>query len=267
MNQFPELEPARVDQSEEHDQAYGEELLDRKAHGITARKIDGRQDPAGRRNCREENPQEAGESDGDRCDGSGLDHQEESPAVKEAPERRKGLSQENVLSPGRWHHGRKLAIGEGSRDGQQASDQPDHQEPAGRADQAGDVGRHDVDARPDHGSGDDHGCVKQAEASDQVRRLTAGRVGRFRHVVFAQSSPFSLATRSCRAKDSNQGSCFTSTEIECCSASGRYHPLPARARREWSWSAAVSETKEARRQPSMPSPEMAPTEERPRLTE
>lgn len=46
---------------------------------------------------------------------AGLNHDDERPAVKEAPERRQAFTQENILAARLWKHGRQLAIGKRRR--------------------------------------------------------------------------------------------------------------------------------------------------------
>ena len=81
-------------------------------------------DPVRRRNRRKENAEKLAEGHADRGDGSGLNHQKESPAVEKSPERAQRLAQVNVLPAGARHHGGQLAIGKSADDGEKAGHQP-----------------------------------------------------------------------------------------------------------------------------------------------
>ena len=72
-----------------------------------------------------------GEGDRDRRDRSGLDHQEQRPAVEKTPERAVGFAQINVLSAGARHHGGELAVAQSTNERERAGEEPHEQEPAG----------------------------------------------------------------------------------------------------------------------------------------
>ena len=138
-------------------------MLRRKAEGITGREIHRPDDPGGGRNRRQQDAQKPGEGDRDRRDGSGLDHQEQRPAVEKTPERAVGFAQINVLSARSRHHGGQFAVAQGADEGERAGEEPHDQEPAGRTDLPRNVRRNDEDARPDHRAGDNHDGIQQAK--------------------------------------------------------------------------------------------------------
>ena len=60
------------------------------------------------RDRRDEYARVLGETDSDRGDGAGLDHEKQSPAVEESAQWAEGLAKVDVLSAGMGHGGRKL---------------------------------------------------------------------------------------------------------------------------------------------------------------
>jgi hypothetical protein len=167
LHQLAELEPARVHEGEERDHEHGDQLRGRQRDGVLAPEMDRLDQVPVQAHRRHQHPEVLGEPDRDRRDGAGLDHDEQRPAVEEAGQRPERLAQIDVLATRLRHHRRQLAVREGRREREQAGDQPDHQEPAGRSDLAGDVGRDDEDARPDHRAGHDHRGVDQSEPADE----------------------------------------------------------------------------------------------------
>ena len=131
----------------------------------------------------------AGEGDGDRGDGAGLDDQEQGPAVEESPERAVGFAEIDVLAAGAGHHGRQFAVAQGGADGESAGDEPGRQQPAGGPDLARDVGGDDEDARADHGAGDEHGGIQQAEAAEEVLFCGGGLGSWLVHTARTQPAP------------------------------------------------------------------------------
>ena len=84
---LPICRPRVLMNGQQHDDEDADELLGREAHGVVRREIDRRDDPGGRRDRRHEHAEVAGEGHRHGGDGAGLDHQEQRPAVEEAPER------------------------------------------------------------------------------------------------------------------------------------------------------------------------------------
>ena len=131
-------------------------MLRGEANGVTGRDIDGWNNPASGGNGGHEHAEVAREADGDGGDGAGLDNKEQRPAVKETPERTVGFAQIDVLASRTRHHSGEFAVTQRGDDGEDAGDQPHHEQPTGRTDLAGDVGGDDEDAGTDHRAGDDH---------------------------------------------------------------------------------------------------------------
>ena len=104
-----------------------------------------------------------GEADGDRRNRAGLDDEKERPAVEEAPERREGFAQVNVLPARLRHHRGEFAVGERRHEREQTCDDPDDEQPTGCADLPRDVGGDDEDAGADHRTGDDHRRIEQTK--------------------------------------------------------------------------------------------------------
>ncbi len=118
LDELADLQAARVDEGQQHDDENGGELLGREAHGVVGGEIDRRDDPGRRRDGRREDAEVAGERDGDGGDGAGLDDQEQRPAVEESPERAVGFAQIDVLAAGAGHHRGQFAVAQRGADGQ-----------------------------------------------------------------------------------------------------------------------------------------------------
>ena len=130
-----------------------------------------------RRDGRKEDAQELAEGHAYRGDGSGLDDQEQRPAVEKSPQRAQRFAQVNVLAAGARHHGRQLPVGERAGDGQEPGHQPGGDEQRGRIDQPRDLRRDDEDARADHRAHDQGGGAGQAKTFDPFAAFGGERYG------------------------------------------------------------------------------------------
>ena len=119
--------------------------------------------PVGRRDGREEDAEKLAERHADGGDGSGLDDEEQRPAVEKSPQRAQRFAQVNVLPAGMRHHGSQFTVGQRAGDGHEAGHQPGADQQRGRVGQARDVGGDDEDAGADHRAHDQRGRAGKAE--------------------------------------------------------------------------------------------------------
>ena len=115
------------------------------------------QNPMRGGNRREEDAQKLAESHSHGSDGARLDHQEQGPAVKKAPQRPQRFAQEHILAAGAGHHGGEFAIAERRGDGHKSGDDPGANEERGGIDFAGNFSGDNEDARADHRTHYQHG--------------------------------------------------------------------------------------------------------------
>ena len=120
--------------------------------------------PVRRGDRRKEDAEKLAECHADGGDGSGLDDQEERPAVEKSPERAQRFAQINVLAAGTRHHGGQFAVGQRAGDGQETGHQPGADQQRGRVGKARDVGGDDEDAGADHGAHDQRGRAGKPQA-------------------------------------------------------------------------------------------------------
>src|SRR5713226_525609 len=101
-------------------------------------------------NLRPNDTEKLCEADRDSRNGAGLNNEEKCPAVEKTPKRRERFAQINILPAGLRHHRGQLAVRERRRQSQQASDDPDNQQPSGRAYLPRNVRGDDENAGADH---------------------------------------------------------------------------------------------------------------------
>ena len=124
----------------------------------------------------EEDAEELSKRDANRRDGSGLDDEEERPAVEEAAEGPERLAQVDVLPARARHHCGQFAVAECADDRHQRGDEPCGDQQRGRADDAAHVCRDDEDAGADHRTHHDGGGGEESHAAHEMGGC--GGVGR-----------------------------------------------------------------------------------------
>ena len=118
--------PRVFSSGEKHNHRDGQQLLRGQPELAAAHQVVLRRDP------REEDAGVLGESHRHGGDGAGLNHQEQRPAVEEAPERAEGFAQVDVLPAGVRHGGRQFAVAQRGDQRERRGDQPGDHQQAGR---------------------------------------------------------------------------------------------------------------------------------------
>ena len=137
MDELAEIQAARVHECQQRDHRQADELCCGERERIAA-KTDRFDEIVRLRHPRDQNTGVTRKPDSDRRDCAGLYNEKERPAVEKTPQRRERFAQINILPPGLRHHGRQLAIRERGHKREQAGDEPDNKQPAGRANLPGD---------------------------------------------------------------------------------------------------------------------------------
>src|SRR5206468_8931589 len=112
LDESPKPQPARIYDSQKYDDCDRDQLLRRNADSIALREDDWWDNPARRRDGIGEHSEKPSKRDRDRGNCSGLDHEEQRPAIKKSPERTIGFAQIYVLTAGARHHRSELAVTE-----------------------------------------------------------------------------------------------------------------------------------------------------------
>ncbi len=178
------LDAEDVDRGEQHDDGDGNQVLGvqpdlhvAQHHGaeMNRRNLPEVHDPVRGGDGRKEDAEKLAEGDADRGNRAALNHQEERPAVEEAPQRPERLSQVDILAAGVGHHRRQFAVGERRHHGHEAGHQPCRNQQGGRVHDARDVGGHDEDARSDHRAHHQRGGAGEPQAFYKFLILTGMR--------------------------------------------------------------------------------------------
>ena len=180
---LPYSRPRVLVQVSSSDHADRDHLRRGKRNRVARRDVDWPDQVAVLRHRRNKDRGKARECHRYRGDGPGLNHGEESPPVKKAPQRREGLAQVNVHAAGLRHHRRQFAVGKRRRNRQHAGEHPRHQHPAGAADQPRHIGGNDEDPRADHHRNHHQRGIEQSQALHKLLFRLLGD-DRLAHVVF-----------------------------------------------------------------------------------
>src|SRR5262249_22527555 len=100
----------RVHEREENNHEDAHQLCGGKRDRVAAENVFWRNEIFFFADPRDENSEVTRESDADGSDSSGLNNQEERPAIEESPQRRESFAQVNVLAARLGHHGGQFTV-------------------------------------------------------------------------------------------------------------------------------------------------------------
>ena len=170
LRESPALDAEEIDRREETDRGQADRLRRRGRKG-------------------DEPPDVDGQRRGQRRDGSRRGDGEKHPAAEKARRFSPRPADEGVKTSGPRHRRSELGQAHRSQEREEAADDPNREHGRGSVHGPRDLGRHEEDARPDHGPNDQHDRVEEAQRSQELRPGRRFRGSAHRSSVKTSNNP------------------------------------------------------------------------------